>query len=122
MWRHRIAILGIVFVLVPTSALANHIPPDAGVVPLRLDAPPTFLTDGPIRFVSNAQTGRAFSGPLGEVGPFQRDGRRYIVTGSSIYGFSVVDVTDPAAPTPVSEYASAFGCPTSPLEDRRPEL
>ena len=102
------------FTLLPAAAArADHIPPQLGIIPGSLPAPLTFLQQGPIRYVGNVQTGRAVSGPLGEVGPFERDGRRYIVTGSSYYGFSVVDVTDPLAPTTVSEYASAFGCPTS---------
>ena len=106
----------VVFTLVPSAARADHVPPDAGVVPLRLGAPPTWLSEGPIRFIGNAQAGRAFSGPLGEVQPFERNGRRYLVAGSSVYGFSVVDVTNPLEPSVVSEYSSAFGCPTSAAE------
>jgi hypothetical protein len=117
MRRVRAASFVVVSVLlVGTVAWADHVSPDTGVIPARLGAPPTLVSEGPIRFVNNAQTGRAFSGPLGEVAPFERNGRRYLVTGSSIYGFSVVDVTDPTEPTVVSEYASAFGCPTSFLE------
>ena len=73
------------------------------------------LSEGPIRFVSNTSTGRSFAGTLGEVKPFTRDGKQYLVAGSSVYGFAVIDVTDPAAPVTISEYASAFGCPNSPL-------
>jgi len=113
----RIALLVVIAMALPGAAWADHIPPNVGVIPARLGELPTVFTEGPVRYVSNAQTGRAFSGPLGEVDPFVRDGRRYTIVGSSIYGFSVVDVTDPTAPTVVSEYASAFGCPTEPVEN-----
>ena len=76
---------------------------------------PTLVSEGPIRFVGNTPTGRSFAGTLGEIPPFTRDGKRYIVAGSSVYGFSVLDVTDPLTPTPVAEYSSAFGCPGSAL-------
>jgi hypothetical protein len=115
MRRLAILTLTICFAALPTIARADHIPPQLGVNPLRLPAPPTLLTEGPIRFVNNAQAARAFSGPLGEVPPFERDGHRFLIAGSSVYGFSVVDVTNPAEPTVVSEYSSAFGCPGSAL-------
>jgi hypothetical protein len=115
MRRLAILTLTIGFAMLPTMARADHVPPNLGIIPGNLPAPPALLSEGPIRFVSNTPTGRSFAGTLGEVAPFTRDGKRYIVAGSSVYGFSVIEVTDPAAPTTVSEYASAFGCPGSAL-------
>ncbi len=115
MRRLAILTLTICFAALPTIARADHIPPQLGIFPAPLPAPPAILSEGPIRFVGNTSTGRSFAGTLGEVAPFTRDGKRYIVAGSSVYGFAVIDVTDPASPTTVSEYASAFGCPGSAL-------
>lgn len=117
MRRLAIFTLTIGFAFLPTVARADHIPPTLNleILPAPLPAPPPLLVEGPIRFVSNTPTGRSFAGTLGEVAPFERDGKRYIVAGSSIYGFAVIDVTDPAAPVTVSEYSSAFGCPGSAL-------
>ena len=115
----------VILMVLPGTAWADHVPPEVGVVPARLDELPTVVAEGPIRYVSNAQTGRDFAGTFGEVPPFVRDGRTYLVAASSYYGFSVIDVTDPAAPTVVSEYASGFGCPISPIQStittRRPD-
>ena len=116
MRRLAILTLTICFAALPAVAHADHVPPQLGIIPGPLPAPPAILSEGPIRFVGNTPTGRSFAGTLGEVPPFTRDGKRYIVAGSSVYGFSVIDVTDPASPTVVSEYASAFGCPGSALD------
>jgi hypothetical protein len=115
MRRLAILTLTICFAALPAIARADHIPPQLGVFPAPLPAPPGILSEGPIRFVSNTSTGRSFAGTLGEVAPFTRDGKKYIVAGSSVYGFSVIDVTDPASPQTISEYSSAFGCPGSAL-------
>jgi hypothetical protein len=118
MRRLRTLIVSLVFLLTlaPVAAWADHIPPGAGVIPVRLDAPVTWFSEGPVRFVNNAQAGRSFAGTLGEVEPFERGGRKYTVAGSSYYGFSVLDITDPVAPTVISEYSSGFGCPTNVAE------
>ncbi len=115
MRRLAILTLTIGFSLLPTVARADHVPPQLGILPGPLPAPPALLSEGPIRFVSNTSTGRSFAGTLGEVKPFTRDGKQYLVAGSSVYGFAVIDVTDPTAPVTISEYASAFGCPNSAL-------
>ena len=115
MRRLLVSILTMAFALAPAMARADHVPPQLGIVPGSLPPPPPILSEGPIRFVTNTPHGRSFAGTLGEVEPFERDGKRYIVAGSSVYGFSVVDVTDPINPTVVSEYSSAFGCPGSVL-------
>lgn len=92
-------------------AFASHVP--TNVIPPRATFDGTsLLTRGDIRWVSNAQAAHGVAAPLGEGKPFERDGRRYMIASDSIYGLTVVDLTDPIAPTPVSTYASAFGCPT----------
>lgn len=116
MRRLATLVVTIAFFAIPVAARADHVPPQLGIIPVPLPAPPAVLSEGPIRFVANAPTGRSFAGTLGEVPPFTRDGKRYIVAGSSVYGFSVIDVTDPLAPFTVAEYASAFGCPGSGLK------
>ncbi len=113
MRRLTIVALTVCFAALPTVARADHIPPQLGILPGPLPAPPSLLSEGPIRFVSNVSTGRSFAGTLGELAPFTRDGKKYLIAGSSVYGFAVIDVTDPLAPFTVSEYASAFGCPGS---------
>lgn len=93
-------------------AAASHVPTTFSV-PRGEQTGQSLLTVGDIRWVSNAQAGHGVAAPLGEIAPFERDGRRYMVASDSVYGLTVLDITDPKAPTPVSSYASSFGCPGS---------
>lgn len=98
-----------------TGALANHVPtqapPTAGL-PLAV-SPPT-LTMGAIRAVSNIPAAQAPAAPFGETPPFVRDGRTYMITSSMWYGLQVVDITNPLAPTVVSNYAASTTCASYP--------
>jgi hypothetical protein len=108
--RVFVAVLAVSFLLVPTMALANHLPPTI-IIPVGppLDVP--LVNQGSVRYIGNLQSGRSVASTFGENAPFVRDGRTYMIAGSSVYGLSTIDVTDPLAPAIVSEYASAFGCP-----------
>lgn len=92
-------------------ASASHVPTNVAV-PRGQFSGASALTVGDIGWVSNAQAGHGVAAPLGEGKPFERDGKRYMVASDSVYGLTILDVTDPKAPTPVSTYASSFGCPT----------
>ncbi len=97
--------------LLPSVSPADHVPTTVGV-PGSVPAGASLVQGGDMRFIANAQSaGRGFAAVFGETAPIQRAGRRYILAATSTYGFSVIDITKPLAPTVVSEYASAFGCP-----------
>lgn len=90
-------------------ASADHIPAELTVPEgLPIDAP--VLSDGPVRHIANIQAAQSPAAPLGEAGPFERDGRQYFAASSMTYGLHIVDVTDPMAPFVVSGYAASFGC------------
>lgn len=96
-------------------ALANHVP--TNVIPPRSTyTGQALLSVGDVTWVNNVQGGRGVAAPLGELRPFERDGRRYMVASDSVYGLTIIDVTDPRAPVPVSTFASTFGCPTADAE------
>jgi hypothetical protein len=105
-------------VFVPAAAArANHMPTDLGPHTGSTANKPILQT-GPISLVANLPVARGVAAPLGDrnTPAFTRDGRSYLVASSTIYGLHVVDVTDPLAPVSVSDYASAFGCPTAEAE------
>lgn len=93
-------------------AAASHVPSNL-VPPRSTYTGQSLLNVGDIKWVSNAQAGHGVAAPLGEMLPFARDGHRYMVASDSVYGLTILDVTDPRAPAPVSTYASSFGCPTA---------
>ncbi len=105
----------LVSLMAAPAALADHIPTEVGV-PAGLPADAPVTTSGPVRFIGNLPTAPGYAAPLGEAGPFERDGREYFAYGSTLYGLHIVDATDPMSPSLVSTYSAAFGCPTGTAE------
>lgn len=101
------------FVLgVAGPASASHVP--TSIVPPRSTyTGQALLTVGDIQWVGNTQAAHGVAAPLGEMLPFSRDGRKYMIASDSVYGLTVIDVTNPKTPVSVSTYASSFGCPTA---------
>jgi hypothetical protein len=99
--------------LVALGARADHVPEHDGLGDTGIPLGEAVLQHGDIEWVTNVQAGHGVAGPLGEGGTFTRDGKRYLVASDSIYGLSVLDVTEPRAPRVVSTYASHAGCPTA---------
>lgn len=95
-------------------ATADHVPTTA-TVPGEVPGA-ALLEEGPVRWLANVQAGNGVAAPLGERGPFERDGRAYIAASSTTFGLHVVDVTEPVSPEVISAYASAFGCPSATAE------
>src|SRR5687768_1993709 len=79
---------------IATPASASHVS-TAVASPEGLQSGQALLTEGDIKWVANAQAGHGFAAPMGETQPFTRDGKRYLVASDSVYGLTVVDVTDP---------------------------
>lgn len=67
--------------------------------------------------ISSFPLGPAAARPLGvDVVPFTQGDKNYLLVSSVTLGFRVFDVTDPAEPTPVSDYGSAVGCASAVAE------
>jgi len=102
-------------ILPAAGAAANHVPPQpTPTAGLPLAVSPPNLTAGATRAISNVPAGQAPAAPLGETPPFTRDGRTYRITSSMWYGLQVVDVTNPLAPSVVSNYAASTTCASYP--------
>jgi hypothetical protein len=108
--RVFVVVLTCIFSLTPVAAFADHIPPSF-VVPVGLPLDVPIVNQGDVRYIGNLQGGRSTAATFGENAPFVRDGRTYMLAGSTVYGISVIDVTDPVSPVIVSEFSGAFGCP-----------
>lgn len=102
-------------VVPPTAARADHVP--SAAFPKQASLPNAPLQrSGDIRFITNLPGGRGVAAPMGENGPFTRNGRRYLSASSTVYGLHTIDVTDPTNPVEIGDYASAAGCPTQMAE------
>ncbi|MPZ62529.1 MAG: hypothetical protein GEU93_14810 [Propionibacteriales bacterium] len=78
--------------------------------------------EGDWTFLANFTLGPGVAQPLGvDVVPFDRHGRNYVLISSITLGFRVFDVTDPDAPTWVSDFGSSVGCSTSIAESQLDE-
>lgn len=111
-----VAVLTAAFMLPATAAFADHVPPNIGA-PTGLPADNPSKQVGDWRFLANLPAGPGAVLPLGvDWEPFSRGDKSYVAFSSMTMGITIVDVTDPLHPVRVSDYASAFGCPTGAAE------
>lgn len=112
-------LVGLLLTVLVISGRADH-------VPIGVSSPQGFPTDHPYptngssgqwRFVANFPMGPGTMQPLGtDVERFVRDGKVHVIVGSMTLGFRIFrydSFAGTSGPVPVSDYASAFGCPNA---------
>lgn len=111
--------LALVLLLPPVISYADHVPPGSSASQgFPTDSPyPVNGRSGEWRFVANFPMGPGTVQPLGtDVEVFTRNGKVHVLVGSMTLGFRIFRYDSfalTAKPVPVTDYASALGCPNA---------